>query len=187
MAVGAVFVTAFHQWAFLLHLVFSYIFHSAFQQPQTTHGQVPFHSNVNCQEKEEKCNKTSTVFLFWQKSFQTSCSKHNLSSSYTEFWSRRPLSLESLTSFSIIDFSHCHCLSVLRAESRTTVLFLDFHDWHQNLTFTADVLWSLKHFAMSDSIVSPLEVCQHDVMFSIWSKYPKRKMQKWNCHCVNIL
>lgn len=63
----------------LLHLVFSYISQSAFQQLQRTHVD-RFHSvsNVNFRNQDEKCDKMSRVFLSDKKLFNrltrnTSC------------------------------------------------------------------------------------------------------------------
>lgn len=54
-------------------------------------------------------------------------------------------------------------------------------------TLDSLLLGSVKHFAMSGSIVSVLEVCQHDVMLSLWSKCPQRKLQNTKLSLLTCL
>lgn len=137
----------------------------ALQQPQLTLGRVSFPSAVN--SETEKWDERLNVVVQGEHCYSKP------PASKVEFFP--PLSLASLNVGT-------------QGEQQAYIYkkkFLPFHDWHQKLTFAADVLWSLKHFGMSDSSYSELEVCQQDVMFSVWSCYPQRTMHKRNCHTLS--
>lgn len=90
---------------------------------------------------------------------------------------------KSLTPFSIPSTVRV-CQST--AESRTTALvrfpwLTTKHD-HQLLMFhDHKMMWCQNSLCLWE------EVCLQDVMFSSWFNYPKRRVEKLNCHYLNVL